>query len=43
MPCKNKFPYCGAIILTNLILHYVKNPSYKFQLFRAISSEEQDF
>jgi hypothetical protein len=37
--CKNSFPYCGpirptgAMILTNVLVYYVRKLSYKFQLF----------
>jgi hypothetical protein len=43
---KNSFPYCGptpppgAMILTKLILYYVRKLSCKFQLFRASNTCE---
>jgi hypothetical protein len=45
--CKNSFPYCGptrplgAMILTNLLLHYIRKVPCKFQLFWPSSSLEE--
>ena len=47
--CKNGFPYYGptrppgAMILTNLYLHYVRKLPYKFQLSWPSGSGEEDF
>jgi hypothetical protein len=47
--CKNDFPYCGptrppgAMIFTNLYLHYVRKLPYKFQLSWTCGSGEEDF
>jgi hypothetical protein len=46
--CKNGFPYCGpnrppgGMILTILIMHYIRKFQYKFDFFRLSGSQEKD-